>query len=560
MRPPQRVLAPFAALVFGLLAPGLSPGLRAQSCARTFGPMGLELRTSQTVSYDQIWSMVARGTNRFTCAWSEGQDVYARQFDLALNPLGSQFLVDTALSVGIQDEPAVCAGNAGTILIAWSERNGYDGSLMGIFARVYDAAGQPITGEFLINTTTWQSQWRPLIAPTPSGGYVVAWSGDGDGNSYFKILGPNGLWLTGDVPVNTYTFDAQVDPAPAVAPNGNIFIAFVDYSSHGGVGSGINLWGRVFDASGNPLQNQEFPLTTFTSNGDQRDPRVAADGLGRFFVAWEDQLGDGSGYGIFARIFDSSGVARGPEFQVNTSSANDQRAARIAVDSAGRAVVAFEDNSAGWPNVKVRARRFDGQGLPIAPDFVVNESPSSGAVLPSLAIDPAGNDLVIGFQGPGLPGNGQDVFAKRYTWSSGPQTFCTKKVNSLGCRPAIDFSGTPSATSASPFLITGTNILNQKLSLLFYGYGSAFTPFQGVTICVAPPLKRLPTQNSGGNVGPLDCSGFLSTDFNQRIQGGIDPGLVPGATISARWYYRDGQDPAGFGTGLSDAVRFAICP
>ena len=92
MRPPQRVLAPFAALVFGLLAPGLSPGLRAQGCARTFGPMGPELRTSQTVFYDQIWSMVARGTNRFTCAWSEGQDVYARQFDLALNPLGSQFL------------------------------------------------------------------------------------------------------------------------------------------------------------------------------------------------------------------------------------------------------------------------------------------------------------------------------------------------------------------------------------------------------------------------------------------------------------------------------------
>lgn len=522
--------------------------------------MDAELRTSQSVAYDQIWSMVSRGSNRWTCAWSQGQDVYARHFDLSLNALGSQFLVDTVFNVGIQDEPAIGYGTAGTCLIAWSERNGYDGSLMGIFGRVYDSTGQPITGELLINTITWQSQWRPLIAPTPAGGFVVAWSGDGDGNSYFKILGSNGALLTGDILVNTYTFDAQVDPAPAVAPNGNIFIAFVDYSSHGGVGTGINLWGRAFDPTGIPLQTQEFVLTTFTSNGDQRDPRVAADGLGRFFVTWEDQLGDGSGYGIFARIFDSTGLALAPEFPVNTIAQGDQRAARIAVDSLGRAVIAYEDNSAGWPNVKVRARRFDGQGLPLAPDFVVNESPASGAVIPSLALDPAGNDLVIGFQAPGPPGNGVDVYAKRYTWSAGPQTFCTKKVNSLGCRPTIDFSGSPSVSSTSPFLITGTNILNNKLGLLFYGYGSAFTPFQGVKICVAPPLKRLPTQNSGGNSGPPDCSGVLSTDFNLRIQSGIDAGLVTGATISARWYYRDSQDPAGFGTGLTDAVRFAICP
>jgi len=546
--------------VVALLALGaLTPAGRAQTCPRTFGPLSSEFRTSQSVAYNQVWSMVARGPNRWTFAWSEGQDVWARNFNLDLFPLGNQFQVNTLYTNGIQDEPAIAYGTAGTCLIAWSERDGYDGSGMGAFGRVYDANG-PLTSEFLINTITFQSQWRPLIAPTPAGGFVVAWSGDGDGNSYFKILGSNGAPLSGDVLVNTYTFDAQVDPAPAVATNGNIFIAFVDYSGHGSVGTGINLYGRVFDPSGIPLQSQEFPLTTFTSNGDQRDPRVAADGLGRFFVTWEDQLSDGSGYGIFERVFNSSGAPLAPEFQVNSTTSGDQRAARIAIDSTGRAVVAYEDNSAGWPIVKVRARRFNGQGNPVAPDFVVNEDPASGAILPAPAVDPSGNELVIGFEGPGVAGNGQDVYAKAYAWSIGPQIFCTKKLNSLGCRPAIDFSGSPSASSSNPFLVTGTNILNHKLGLLFYGYESAFTPFQGVQICVAPPLKRLSTQNSGGNLGPLDCSGAFSTDFNLRIQSGIDPALVPGATISARWYYRDSQDPAGYGTGLSDAVRFAICP
>jgi hypothetical protein len=522
--------------------------------------MDEEFRTSQSVAYNQIWSMVARGQNRWTFAWSEGQDVYARHFSLALNPLGNQFRVNDLLNNGIQDEPAICYGTTGTCMIAWSERDGYDGSLMGIFARMYNANGLPITNEFLVNQTTWMSQWRPLIAPTPAGGFVVAWSGDGDGNSYFRIFGPNGAPISNEILVNTYLFDAQVDPAPAVAANGNIFIAFIDYSAHGGVGTGLNLWGRVFDPNGIPLQTSEFVLTTFTSNGDQRDPRVAADGLNRFFVTWEDQLGDGSGYGIFMRIFNSTGIPLAPEFQVNSTTQGDQRAARLAVDSLGRSVVTYEDTSAGWPIVKVRARRFKGQGNPLALDFVVNENPSSGAVLPAPAMDPAGNELVIAFEGPGTPGNGQDVYAKAYQWSLGPQIFCTKKINSLGCRPAIDFTGSPSVSSPNAFLITGSTILNNKLGLLFYGYESAFPPFQGVKICVAAPLKRLPTQNSGGNQGPLDCSGVLSTNFNQRIQGGIDPGLVIGATVSARWYYRDSQDPAGYGTGLTDAVRFAICP
>ena len=66
--------------------------------------------------------------------------------------------------------------------------------------------------------------------------------------------------------------------------------------------------------------------------------------------------------------------------------------------------------------------------------------------------------------------------------------------------------------------------------------------------------------NTGGNPGAVDCSGGPAVDFNARIRSGVDAGLVPGATICARWYYRDSQDPAGYGTGLSDALRFAICP
>ena len=554
---PRRLLSAFlaaAAVSFALAAPS------SAQCARTFGPMGPEFRPSQTTFYDQIWSQVARGSAGWTFAWSEGNDIYARRYNLSLAPLGGQFLVNETLNQGTQDEPAICHGTTGNFLICWSERQAYDGSGMGIFGRAYDANGTPTTMEFVVNGTTWASQWRPLIAPTPAGGFVVAWSGDNDGNSYLRILSSGGGPIGGEIPVNTFVFDAQTDPAPAVNASGTIFVAFVDYSSHGGVGSGLNLWGRTFNSSGVAQQPSEYVLTTTPSNGDQRNPRVAADGLGRFIVVWEDQLADGSGYAIVARVFNSSGAPLAPEFLVNTTTAGNQHSPRVLTDALGRTLFVWQDDSAGPASSVLRGRRYNGSFNQLGPDFVIHESPASGVTRACPAADTNGSDIMIAFDGPGSPGNGVDVYARRFASTPTPQIYCSGKINSQGCMPWIDYNGSPSATSSSSFTISSTNVLNQKLGLLLYGYGSSFTPFQGAQICVAPPLKRTPTITSGGSTGTQDCSGVLAMDFNARIQSGVDAGLVPGATISARWYYRDPHDPAGFSTGLSNALRFAICP
>jgi hypothetical protein len=203
---------------------------------------------------------------------------------------------------------------------------------------------------------------------------------------------------------------------------------------------------------------------------------------------------------------------------------------------------------------------MNAQANPYGPDFQVNENPVNGVTRPSVCMDSSDEEIVFGYEGPGSPGNGVDVFLRRFAWDSGPHVYCAAKTNSQGCLPAINWVGTPSASSSSPFTILGSQLLNHRLCLLFYGYASQFTPFQGSTICVAPPLKRLHAMDSGGNAGGVDCSGAPTVDFNARIRSGVDVGLVPGAMISARWYYRDAHDPAGFGTGLSDALRFAICP
>ena len=139
-----------------------------------------------------------------------------------------------------------------------------------------------------------------------------------------------------------------------------------------------------------------------------------------------------------------------------------------------------------------------------------------------------------------------------------PTTYCTAKVNSQGCTPAISSSGVPSYGENLPFTIDAANIVNNKSGLLFYGYGPQATPFQGGTMCVTSPRARTPVQNSGGSPTGADCSGVFSFDMRARIASGIDAGLVPGAEVYAQYWSRDPQSPGT--TNLTDAVRLTVCP
>lgn len=142
-----------------------------------------------------------------------------------------------------------------------------------------------------------------------------------------------------------------------------------------------------------------------------------------------------------------------------------------------------------------------------------------------------------------------------------PTIYCTAKVNSQFCLPQIASAGQASASSPTSFDITCTEVINKKFGLLFYGTNGAFgAPFQGGFLCVKAPTTRTNTQNSNGSATGSDCTGTFAYDFNARIQGGQDPDLVIGEIVNAQYWYRDPNDPAGFTTGLSDAIEFEICP
>ena len=70
-----------------------------------------------------------------------------------------------------------------------------------------------------------------------------------------------------------------------------------------------------------------------------------------------------------------------------------------------------------------------------------------------------------------------------------PAIYCTAKLNSIGCLPAIASTGVASASAGSGFTVTAANVRNQKSGLLIYSVtGRNNVPFQGGFLCLMTPV------------------------------------------------------------------------
>lgn len=138
------------------------------------------------------------------------------------------------------------------------------------------------------------------------------------------------------------------------------------------------------------------------------------------------------------------------------------------------------------------------------------------------------------------------------------ERFCTPKTNGLGCVPSIQWSGSPSLSSTAPFTIGANNVLNRRTGLLMYGYAPNAAPFQGGTLCIAAPLRRTTTQDSGGSASGDDCTGTYTFDFGAWLRSGLDPELSAGVDVFTQIWSRDPlSSPA---IGLTDALRLRVRP
>jgi hypothetical protein len=394
------------AVLAAAFLPLAAPAAAAQAGSH-FAPLDAGGIVNQTTAYHQKQARVAVRPDgaRWACAWASGvpyHDVFVRLFAASGEPLTDELQANAPVPGKRQDEPTIAMDEHGCFLVAWSDRDGLDGDGMGVFARAFDADGVPQGPDFVATQDVAESQWEPFAAARPGGGFVLGFTGQDDGDAFLRLFACDGTPLSGDVPANAFDSNAQTDPVPAVARDGTVLAAWIDFGGLGGPGTGTNIFARLFDASLTPMQPLEFLVNSGTPGGEQREPKTAADALGRFVVVWEDRQADADGIDIHARRFDAAGAPLGPEFQVNAAAAGDQVFPAVACDWVGNVTICWEDRA--LPGGDVRARRFDAQGAPLGAEFTVH-LPSAGAEgYPDVELDWAGELCVFVHDAPDATG------------------------------------------------------------------------------------------------------------------------------------------------------------
>jgi hypothetical protein len=278
----------------------------------------------------------------------------------------------------------------------------------GIYAQRYNAAGQKQGGEFRVNTTLPLAQHAPAVAMDADGDFVVAWESGAYGFGYrifAQRFNATGVKQGGELQANVITSGFKVRPDAAMDDVGNFIVT---WDSFGQDGAAYGVYARRYDAAG-VAQGTEFRVNTFTT-GDQQWSAVAMDGDGDFLVTWTDTTQDGSSFGIYAQLYNASGAAQGGEFRVNQTTANPQSHSDVATDSGGDFVVTWQSYAQDAFDYGIYARTLNAAGVLQQDEFFVNNNVVGSQTEPAVAMSADGK-AIVAWQGPDAMNGG--IFARR---------------------------------------------------------------------------------------------------------------------------------------------------
>jgi Ca2+-binding RTX toxin-like protein len=382
-------------------------GVYAQRYSANGAARGAEFRVNATTSNAQEQATVAAlPDGAFVIAWQSyvqdgsGYGVYAQRFDAGGEAVGGEFRVNSTVTNN-QQAPAMVALAGGGFVVAWQD-SAKDASSWGVYAQRYDANGALLGLESRLNTSTANEQSAPALAALADGGYVAVWQSslqDGSGYGvYAQRLGPGGVAVGGEFKVNTSVANAQSAPSVATLANNAGFV--VAWQSNLQDGNGYGVYAQRYGSDGT-AQGAEFRVNSTTA-GSQDAPTLAALAGGGFIVVWQDSLLDGSSSGVYAQRYGSDGAALGGEFRVNTTTANLQSSPSVAALADGGYVMSWQSYAQDGSGYGVYAQRYDAAGHKVltqvsgdASANVLTWTQSSGIVLDGAA----GNDTLTGGSG-----------------------------------------------------------------------------------------------------------------------------------------------------------------
>ncbi|TSA26304.1 T9SS C-terminal target domain-containing protein [bacterium] len=315
------------------------------------------------------------------------ENIYAQRYDTSGNTIGTNFRVnDDYLSLCSHDNPSVAMTPDGRFIIAWRDSRDW---CCDIYAQRYDASGNPVGGNIKVNSTnqTVCSMYSPTgIACDITGRFVVTWEDTRNdvGDIYAQRYDNAGNPIGGNFPVNTnYTTGEQRMPDVAMSPAGRFIITWTGEDTEG-------IYYQVYDENGS-LVGLNCRADASNNNFESS---ISCDSLGNFVITWTHWVISGDD-DVYARRFNATGGVTGNEFQVNEPSSRYQYGPSVSMDNTGNFCITWTDDRNVSGKNDIYAQRYDSAGNPIGANFKANDDIATYRSNVSISSGGAGNSMIV---------------------------------------------------------------------------------------------------------------------------------------------------------------------
>lgn len=261
-----------------------------------------------------------------------------------------------ALTLGTDNKPDTAMDAEGNTIYVWADGTAASEN---IYYRRFDIEGNPIdVSEVVVATTVDPNQQRHAsVAMDQDGNFVIAWEGDGPGDTdgiFVQAYQSDGTQIgTTEVIANTTgAGGAAVETYPDISididgpPSGNNTRFVVTWRSYTGVASNHNIYAQRFDVDFTQSTTtpsavgSEIQVSTSQTSVANTKSLVAMNTLGEFMVNWNDNA---SYYQMYAQ----DGTAIGSNVNVTTGNPypGSVTGTAIATDKSPRPTATLDDDT-----------------------------------------------------------------------------------------------------------------------------------------------------------------------------------------------------------------------
>jgi hypothetical protein len=315
--------------------------------------------------------------------------------------------------------------------------------LYGISAQRFNLAGSPQGSTIILNdgSSDSASGSLPKVAMDSAGDFTIAFQGyDSNSHGVFaQRYNTSGTPQGSVFRVNTPQADNQGAPSIAMDSAGDFVIAWLD----GGTAQTAGVYAQLYNSSG-VAQGGNTAISTVAGASD---PSVAMEPTGQFVVAWQFTQ-TANTPGIEAQRFDASGNALTGVVTLSSPESYFQTHPAVAIDGDGDFVVAWESdgvNGTASSLGTILAQRVNSGGTLIGPtQFLPSTQTGDSQTAAELASNPGGNAIIVWQSQPNSDSDSQNVFSRLYNYVNDAPTINTPSnvtINENAGQQTVNLTG-----------------------------------------------------------------------------------------------------------------------